>query len=70
MLFCMKGEGAKPSRCPMPNIRANGERTYIVKIDIDPAKVGEDEVAYGIGSLNRLRITIEGGEKPRVFGSN
>ena len=46
------------------------ECTHIVKINVDAPIVSEDEVSYGIGSLYWLRVTIEGGKEPRIFGCN
>lgn len=44
-------------------------KTYIVEVDVDTTKVGQDEVSNGVCALDRLRVTVECGEKPRVFGS-
>ena len=34
--------------------------TYIVKVDIDTAVVGEYEVSYSVCTLYRLGIVVEG----------
>jgi hypothetical protein len=44
--------------------------TAIIEIDVDPAVENKDEVADGVGTLDREGIAVECGEEPGVFCSN
>ena len=44
--------------------------TYIIQVDVDTAKVRQNEVPYGICPLDRLAVIVESIEKPGVLGSN
>ena len=39
----------------------------VVEVEIDAAVVGEDEVADGVGALDRVRVGDEGFEEPGIF---
>ena len=43
--------------------------TYVIEINVDTAEMCKHKVSDGICSLDRVRITDEGIEKPRVFRS-
>lgn len=46
------------------------ERTYVVKVDVYPAIVREHKVSDGICPLDRLGVTVESVQEPRIFGSD
>ena len=44
--------------------------SYIVEIQVDTTKVGEDKIAYGVCALNGLGIVVKSVEEPRIFGGD
>ena len=45
-----------------------GNETYIVEVYIYTTKVVENEVSDCICALDWLRVVVEGGEEPGIFG--
>jgi hypothetical protein len=47
---------------------AEGALAFKVEVEEDAAKVVENEVAKGVGALDRIAVAVKGREEPRVVG--